>query len=217
MKAQGGTTDCITYRIVTLEPLQLEEACIGAGGKYGGTTIDRNFFEFLKKRFGTAFTNAPTRKTTIGSSMFQAFEELKRDFRGCHEENKTYHVPLKMKVDPEDDKLKALYDEEDDMVKFTSTDMESFFEPVIKSAFRLIKGQIKGTKAAGMPGIKTVVLAGGLGSSPYVKYRMEEFVKDHLKGKAELVSPRRPWSAVSRGACMRALGKAPVVSLSHML
>ena len=212
---QGGTTDCITYRIAGLEPLQLEEACIGEGGKIGGTTIDRNFFEFLNTKFGDAFTNVSPRKTTIGSAMFQTFEELKRDFRGCHAENKTYHVPLKMKIDPGDDKLKHWYDDEDDMVVFTSQDMESFFESVVKSAFRLVKLQVKRTRAAGMPPVQSIVLAGGLGSSPYVKYRLEQFVKEHMKGKAEIVTPRRPWSAVCRGACIRALEKPPVVSIHH--
>ena len=197
---------------MALEPLQLEEACIGEGGKIGGTTVDRNFFGFLKNRFGTAFTNVSTRKTTIGSPMFQTFEELKRDFRGCHAENKTYHVPLKMKIDPDDNKSKPWYDEEDDTVMFTSQDMESFFEPVIKSAFRLVNRQVNRTKAAGMPPVQTIILAGGLGSSPYVKYRLEQFVEEQLKGKAEIVTPRRPWSAVCRGACIRALEKPPVVS-----
>ncbi len=56
-----------------------------------------------------------------------------------------------------------------------------------------------------------MVLCGGLGSSPYVKKRIEAFVEDELKGKLELITPRKPWSAIARGAAIRALEKEPVL------
>ena len=49
-----------------------------------------------------------------------AFEDIKRDFRGRDEEDRTYEVPLTMKkLDEEDEAVKAVYDFDENMVRFT--------------------------------------------------------------------------------------------------
>jgi hypothetical protein len=57
---------------------------------------------------------------------------------------------------------------------------------------------------------QTFVLCGGLGSSPYMKMRLQMLIDEELKGKPELVVPPRPWSAIVRGAVIRGLEKSPV-------
>ncbi len=132
----GGTVDLCTFLIKKIEPLQLEEACIGEGlsidpeiacvclmsigGKCGSTTIDRNFHEYLRNKFGSAFTQLPLKRVASGSIMMNAFEDIKRDFRGRDEEDRTYEVPLTMKkLDEDDDLVKAVYDFDENMVRFT--------------------------------------------------------------------------------------------------
>lgn len=52
--------------------------------------------------------------------MMNAFEDIKRDFRGRDEEDRTYEVPLTMKkLDEEDVAVKAVYDFDENMVRFT--------------------------------------------------------------------------------------------------
>jgi hypothetical protein len=40
---------------------------------------------------------------------------------------------------------------------------------------------------------------------------MEAFAEGELKGKVEIITPRKPWSAIARGAAIRALEKEPVL------
>ncbi len=99
--------------------MQLEEACVGEGGKCGSTSIDRAFWAFLEEKFGESFKSLPAKKTASGSPLMSAFEDIKRDFKGHHIEDKTYEVPLKMKVKlEENEQLTKYYDEEEDMVRF---------------------------------------------------------------------------------------------------
>ena len=58
---------------------------------------------------------------------------------------------------------------------------------------------------------QTMVLCGGLGSSPYVEKRIKSYVEDEYDGKVEVIAPRKPWSAIARGAAIRALEKDPVL------
>ena len=103
--------------------MQLEEACVGEGGKCGkcgSTSIDRAFWQFLEDKFGVSFTTLPAKKTASGTPFMNAFEDIKRDFKGRHVEEQTYEVPLKMKVKLEDNEhLGLYYDDEEDMVRFT--------------------------------------------------------------------------------------------------
>lgn len=91
-----------------------------AGGKCGGTTVDRNFHKILQERFGIAFEELPLNKIGARSHFMNAFEAIKRDFRGNLDESKVYEVPLKMKkLDEEDPKMRDWYDFEEDVVKLT--------------------------------------------------------------------------------------------------
>ena len=52
--------------------------------------------------------------------MMNAFEDIKRDFRGRDEEDRTYEVPLTMKkLDEDDEEVKAVYDFDENMIRFT--------------------------------------------------------------------------------------------------
>ena len=57
---------------------------------------------------------------------------------------------------------------------------------------------------------QTILLVGGLGSSRYLHTKLNQWIKEKMKGKHELVTPERPWSAISEGAAIRGLGKCPV-------
>ncbi|ETI26304.1 hypothetical protein G647_03081 [Cladophialophora carrionii CBS 160.54] len=209
----GGTVDLVTYRIIKLQPLQLEEACVGQGAKIGGTAIDRALHELMLKRFDAAFMNLPSEKKGAGSTFLKSFEVVKRNFKGKDKSRKVLRVPLKMnKVDMDSDVVRQYYDSDEDMVELTSDDVESMFEPVLQNSFDLVRRQAKRAKKARSPPIRTVVICGGLGCSPYVYDRFKGFVSNEFgEGEVELVSPLEPWSAVARGAVLSALEKNPVM------
>ncbi|EXJ87073.1 hypothetical protein A1O3_04031 [Capronia epimyces CBS 606.96] len=207
----GGTCDLSTYRLVRIDPLQIEEACVGQGGKCGGTWIDRNLNKLLEERFGRAFSELPLSKTGAGSRFMAAFESVKRNFSNEVDAEKVFELPLKMrKLDEDDPVVAASYDFDEDMVKITAADVEDMFEPVVTTTFDLVDKQLSRTKEAKMPPVRAMVLCGGVGSSPYVRHRFEKYIDENLKSKVELVSPQRPWSAIVRGAVIANLEKSPV-------
>ncbi|KEF59307.1 uncharacterized protein A1O9_04151 [Exophiala aquamarina CBS 119918] len=207
----GGTLDLITYRILKTDPLQLEEACIGEGGKCGATWIDRNLHKLMQERFATAFTSLPSTKTGAQSIFMETFEGIKRDFNGNNGEERVYELPLKMKrLDEDDPEMAEIYDFEEDLVRITDADIEAMFDPVVEKMFELVRKQLRSVQKAKVPPVRTIVLCGGLGSSSYMKKRLQNLIDCELKGKPELVVPPRPWSAIVRGAVIRGLEKSPV-------
>ena len=50
--AGGGTVDLITYRILDMSPLEVEESAISCGGKCGGVFVNRIFEKMLDNRLG---------------------------------------------------------------------------------------------------------------------------------------------------------------------
>ena len=83
--------------------------------------------------------------------------------------------------------------------------MEQLFQQMMKAAFALLKKQIEGTIAAGMPAIKTLILCGGMANSEYVQGRFEKYVQKKFSGNVEVVVPAKCWPAIAIGACARGL------------
>lgn len=55
-------------------------------------------------------------------------------------------------------------------------------------------------------------LCGGLGSSPYVHRRFQDFCGERLDGECEVLRDHRAWSAVVRGAAIRGLNGNTVLA-----
>lgn len=54
------------------------------------------------------------------------------------------------------------------------------------------------------------MLAGGLGASPYIYANFQQFAKESLKEKIDVIRPQDAWSLVARGAAIGGLEKSPV-------
>ncbi|KAG4293232.1 hypothetical protein FPRO06_12720 [Fusarium proliferatum] len=166
----GGTVDITTSEIVRKSPsLKLREIAIGAGGKCGGTFVDRNLYKLLAKRFGTAFTSLGPQHVGPGSQFMDQFEMRKRDFSLDTPSKKSYKLTLPMRslvVTPE---MQKYYDPDFNWVLLSKDDMKSLFDPVIDVILKLVKDQVDQVKRDKEPIIKTMCLVGGFGSSPYVK------------------------------------------------
>lgn len=86
------------------------------------------------------------------------------------------------------------------------------FEPVIKKAFALVLDQLDQLERKNEQAFKIIALCGGLGSSSYVFDRFEQFCNNDMKGAVKVVTDRRAWSAVARGAAIRGLEGSMIVS-----
>lgn len=93
----------------------------------------------------------------MGSKFMLAFETLKQAFEGVHsdEQDEDLEVPLKMeKLDMDNEDVCRHYDESEGTIKFTPKEMEDFYAPVLKSAFKLVKDQVAKTERARMPKVE---------------------------------------------------------------
>lgn len=102
------------------------------------------------------------------------------------------------------------------------------FEPVVKKSLELVSQQIEAVKKDNQH-VHALVPCGGLGGSPYMWKKFEEYVAD--KPEIKLIQPDRPyvaledvcgfgnrvltgirWSTISRGAALRGFQSSMVAS-----
>ena len=95
---------------------------------------------------------------------------------------------------------------------FDSADMKSLFEVPVQQSLQLVFEQVKLINKRKAATVKIIILCGGLGSSPYMKLRFDEFCEEKFGGRIQVVKPLRPWSAVCRGAALRGLEESPILS-----
>ena len=79
----GGTVDITTHKIVSVEPLQLEEVAAPNGGLFGSTRVDEAFKEWLSKFLGEWFEKIETTRTLV--SIMMTWESEKAKFEGAKE------------------------------------------------------------------------------------------------------------------------------------
>jgi hypothetical protein len=101
--------DITTYMIrKTFPSIEFDEICVGIGGKCGSTYIDRNFFNLMTRRFGSAFEDVPPRRRGPGSGFMASFEKAKQSFGSS--ENDSYEIhPIHMQGELDEDH----YDEDE--------------------------------------------------------------------------------------------------------
>jgi hypothetical protein len=84
-----------------------------------------------------------------------------------------------------------------------SADMEKLFHSSVMASWGLVLEQARLIeKNVGQPAA-TIVLCGGLGSSPYVKHRFVDLCRENFERQMTIVQPFSPWSVVCRGAASR--------------
>ena len=90
--------------------------------------------------------------------------------------------------------------------------MKSLFDVTVQQTLQLVLEQVKLIKKKKAGTVKTIILCGGLGSSPYMKIKFDEFCEENFGGNIQVVKPVRPWSAVCRGAALQGLEVSPILS-----
>ncbi|KAH7012995.1 hsp70-like protein [Ilyonectria destructans] len=197
----GGTVDITTYEITCVAPkLKLREICVGVGGKCGGTFVDRNLYKLMAERFGTAFTSRGKEQTGPGSQFMTSFEGQKKDFKSDNSSKKIYRLYLPMPDLPRDT---AGYKKRYSQIVLSYEDMKNLFDPVVEKIISLVNNQVAQVEKRNEPSIKTMVLVGGFGSSPYLREKLGEWCTSQ---EIRLTTPYSGgWSAIACGAVLRGL------------
>ncbi|KAK4228021.1 hypothetical protein QBC38DRAFT_171575 [Podospora fimiseda] len=219
----GGTVDLIAYKIVSLNPIRVEESAVGTGGLCGSAFLNYRFEEHVKTRLGqTRFDEMKTKKAKTWQMGLRYFEEfVKRNFN--EDEHQEVNVPFPGLADDEEAGLDSGF------LVMTGEQIKDIFDPVVKEVCELVQGQVDSLRAKG--GIVSgIILVGGFGQSDYL-YRK---LKSHFTTAAapppytvrpshptfdlserpsiEVMQPVYAWTAVVRGAVLRGLEGNMVIS-----
>ncbi|KAH7324857.1 hsp70-like protein [Stachybotrys elegans] len=200
----GGTVDITCYKVSQKSPsLELEELCVGAGGKCGGTFVDRNLHRLMANRFGNAFTSLDAQMIGPGSQFMDQFELKKRDFSMKTPSRRALRLTLPMKNLKVTEETKKYYEDNFNYVLLTQQDMKALFDPVVDRIVGLVAEQLERVKRVPKGAIDTMVLVGGFGSSPYIKERLQKWCQAQ---SIRLTTPwSGAWSAVVCGAVLRGI------------
>ncbi|KAK5056031.1 hypothetical protein LTR84_012582 [Exophiala bonariae] len=185
--AGGGTVDLISYSVTRLEPkLEIREAVAGSGDACGSIFLNRIFRKYLVSQLEDV---EGVGDDTVEDAMADFESSTKRKFTG-EEKDVIIRVPGLA-----DDAAKRIKRQK---MTINTSVLKALFEPVIASITTLVKNQLKQTKMA-----KAVILVGGFGQSPYLRKCIEQIVGDAV----EVLQPPHGWTAVVRGALIRALNE----------
>lgn len=191
--AGGGTVDLITYRVTSVDPLQVEEVVSGDGDRCGSAYITRLFGNYVAEHHATLPTWTPEHTATI----IEGFKtKAKRTF-----DDKDDCVIIKVPGvrDYQKRDIKILKQK----VFIPAADIKAMFDQVCPTVFGLIKEQRRRAKGKGID-ISTVILVGGFCQSPYLRRYLSDKLS-MIDKSIEVIIPRYGWSAVVRGALSRAL------------
>ncbi|KAI9777867.1 MAG: hypothetical protein M1839_008544 [Geoglossum umbratile] len=212
----GGTVEDLTsYTILDDDPLELAESCVGeelqsvpktawAGGKCGGTSVDRDIVKLLSERFLTAFDPLDHGNVGPGSQFMQDFDWNKRNFGkpGFKLKPLAYYLKNEQNLNP------SHYDKEESCIILADADMIKVFDPVVKKITGLVEKQVKAARTQGKTPIKDLILVGGFGDSPYLRQKLGAWCGSR---GIRMRVPGDSWGAVVKGAVIRGLEMATVV------
>ena len=207
--AGGGTVDLITYRIVGIDPLRIEELVAGDGDRCGSIFLDRQFrvhFQQLCKKL----TKWTPQNTLTAVEFFVT--TAKRMF-----DEKNSEVLLKV-TNALDEKVGKLIVRKGKLL-IPALDVLKMFEKVARLVLKLVEEQQRRfsqkqhkfkTKEAALSTtgdedvlrLKAVILVGGFGQNHYLR----EYLKRSIcKLGLELFLPEDGWTSIVRGALDRTL------------
>ncbi|RFU72730.1 hypothetical protein TARUN_9533 [Trichoderma arundinaceum] len=203
--AGGGTVDVITYTVIQLDPLRVEESVKGDGKLCGASFLDERFMDILRAKLDEMSPDAWQILENSGalSRIINVDWEngIKTQFR-----NTDQHWVIQMPVNGP----KRTHDEfRFSDLKFDVKEAQPIFKPVMAEISQLVIDQIETVKKKYKKEPKCVILVGGFGRQPYlytcIQVALERDIK--LEGKTEVLqSPgAEPWTAICRGAVIRGL------------
>jgi hypothetical protein len=188
--AGGGTVDLITYTVESLQPIvEVREAVPGSGHACGSIFLNRIFRQWLA---GHLRNLEGYDEDTLDEAMKEFEETTKRKFTG---EEQTVKIGVPGMMDCADKGIKR------QKLTIPASLLKSIFNPVMGMITTLVQAQLQQAKNA-----KAIVLVGGFGRSPYLRKCIQQVVGSEL----DILQPPYGWTAVVRGALLRALHEASI-------
>ncbi|QDS74479.1 hypothetical protein FKW77_006828 [Venturia effusa] len=189
----GGTIDFVTYYIAdNTTNTELRELVPGQGAKSGSIFVNQAFYEWACNKF-----DFETAKMLFGSTM--------RLDKG----QSAIPFDVRFAGPPE-------YDRKTRSMMITDETMKSFFQKPVENILGLLQDQLD---AAGqaiserewevVPKVETVVLAGGFGTSPYVRQCVQDWCDSN---DLQMLHTDEPRSATLQGAVLWSLDPFKVTS-----
>lgn len=189
--AGGGTVDLISYKVTQVEPLQLKECVEGTGDLCGAVFLDEDFQALMKQLVGNTWNVDDSNIQEIVRDRWEY--GIKRQFVGQdrqwritmpYDAVKTHGAP------PE--------------ITLNKGHVNDIFDSVVSKVRALVNQQIDLVEAREGTLPKAVVLVGGFGSCRYLYSTLHA---EHNPRGIEVYqsSGDKPWTAISRGAVMKAL------------
>ncbi|UWM47655.1 Hsp70 family protein [Streptomyces carpaticus] len=198
----GGTVDLTAYE--NDEDGRLIEIGLPNGGPYGSEEINRAFRdEHLLDRFGKleVLQDIAEQHPEALLDLTEAWERAKLHF-GPGETDPIY-LTLPTAIDRRigatiRKRLARKQGGVTDAIVVTADEARKLFDNVIPDILDLIDEQFKEVENTASSGSRepVVMLVGGFGASPLLQYE----VKEHLKGRAQVLVPPDPGAAVLYGA-----------------
>ncbi|CAI7672421.1 unnamed protein product [Penicillium discolor] len=199
--AGGGTVDLISYKITQVDPITLEEAVEGTGGLCGGIFIDNAFERIVKARLGRRWEKIS--QNGIKELLRGEWEQsIKRGYKPQNAE-KEYAISIPAEAFENtglDDTSREPHIQKG-RIHFKGLHLQEAFAESIAGIDDLVDEQLTKAKEKNMR-VKSIVLVGGLGSSPYVYHHLKD---RHAKAGITILqaSGIRPRTAICRGAIYR--------------
>ncbi|KAK5175356.1 uncharacterized protein LTR77_000495 [Saxophila tyrrhenica] len=214
--AGGGPVDLITFQVVKLHPLRIEESVPGSGACCGAALLNVKFEEWMKSKLGNVLFKMICRsQPRTWNTALKHFEEyVKRNF---DPDNMTDY-PIALAGMPDDEEVGI----EQGFLTLPGKDVAAMFQPIIAEVVGLIHGQLEELRKKGKT-VASIVLVGGFGQSKClhkvlthhfgktVATRLPKRVGASLNG-VEILQPSNTWTAVVRGAVLRGLEGVDMVT-----
>lgn len=191
--AGGGTVDLTSYRIVSVEPLKLEEAVAGDGDVCGATFLELRFHELLLSRVGKA--QLTKLNPLIKERMICDWEDsIRATFTGV--DDRKYHL-----ITPgiPDNKTNGI---ESGLMRLTAAHLLPIFSPTIERIQQLVQKQLISLAQQNLRP-SAIVLVGGLGSNRYLAKQLKQQYQSNepeLASSIEIQQPDIAWESVAHGA-----------------
>lgn len=186
--AGGGTVDLISYRVLGVNPLRVEECAVGDGDLCGSVFLDMAFEKHIKTVVGEGQYAGLRDKAK--KKMMREFETaVKRSYSG---DNKDYSVDLQ---GVEDDVAEGI---NDDTITLKANSVKTIFDLVVNKISHLVDKQIRESTGNDV-NVKAILLVGGFGANKYLHSRLK---MSHKSKNIEVLQVNGAWSSICRGATL---------------
>ncbi|TLS21543.1 uncharacterized protein PpBr36_10253 [Pyricularia pennisetigena] len=198
--AGGGTADLISYKIDQVDPISMKEAAEGKGALCGGIFIDQAFVALCKARLGDNWSRLS--RSSLRYIIRDDWEcGIKPQFRMSGlDKDFTVRFPSEISVGMDAgtkfERIKA------GRIFFHGREIQSTFDSQFRCIVRLVDDQLEAVRRSDPEAKISIILVGGLGSSPY----LYDYI--NLQYKAEGIevlqaTGSKPRTAICRGAVLK--------------